>query len=188
MNIEQKKENNLTLKVNDLNKKQYNFNNFGIDSEGKILLFLNKTKNKAIYLGIFDYQENKLVKYIPIQFINNNNYNDYIFEDKRFFVKKIFTHLSFLHLNVNTNNIFISKKIICIQSLNRKDFIFINNDFNYNQSYYKLDDILLKITKEHIDFNFKLSQIEECDYILNMNNPKNIYLDNSSFQYGVIII
>ena len=90
MNIEQKKENNLTLKVNDINKKQYNFNNFGIDSEGKILLFLNKTKNKAIYLGIFDYQENKLVKYIPIQFINHNNYNDYIFEDKRFFVKKLF--------------------------------------------------------------------------------------------------
>ena len=185
MNIEQKKSNNLTLKIKDINNKHYNFNNFGIDLEGKCLLFLNKEKKKVIYLGFFDYLENKLVKNIPIQFINNNNYNDYIFEDKRFFVKKIFTHLSFLHLNVNTNNIFISKKIICIQSLNRKDFIFINNDFNYNQSYYKLDDILLKITKEHIDFNFKLSQIEECDYILNMNNPKNIYLDNSSFQYGV---
>ena len=185
MNIEQKKENNLTLKVNDLNKKQYNFNNFGIDSEGKILLFLNKTKNKAIYLGIFDYQENKLVKYIPIQFINNNNYNDYIFEDKRFFVKKLFTHLSFLHLNNNTNNIFISKKIICIQSLNRNDFIFINKDKNYNQSHYKLDDILLKITKEHIDFNFQLSQIEQSDYILNLDNPKNIFFDNSSFQYGI---
>ena len=185
MNIEQKKSNNLTLKIKDINKNQYTFHNFGIDLEGKYLLFLNKVKKKVIYLGFFDYQENKLVKNIPIQFININNYSDYIFEDKRYFIKKIFTNLSFLPLNINTNNIFMSKKIICIQSLNRKEFIFINKDFNYNQSHYKLDDILLKITKEHIDFNFKLSQIEECDYILNMNNPKNIYLDNSSFQYGV---
>ena len=185
MNIEQKKSNNLSLNIQH-NNKRYDFNNFGLDSEGNNLVFLKKIKSKFVNLGIYNYKEDKLLSLIQIEYINESNIKEYIFEDERFFLKKIFTNLSFLNLNRNTNNIFISKTIICIQSLNRKNFIFINNNSNHKQSLYKLEDILLKITRNHIDFSFKLSQIEEINHnIINLNTPKNIFMDNSSIEYGI---
>ena len=59
------------------------------------IYFSKKNLNKNLDMRLQIINEEGL---IPIEYINESNIKEYIFEEERFFLKKIFTNLSFLNL------------------------------------------------------------------------------------------
>jgi len=118
--IKQKKNNKkgLSLKayLSNINK-ELGFTNFGFSTDGNIMAFIY---NKQ-YLVVFDKLLNSIKYLINLPEKIFNNIEDYISEDKRGFLKKIFSRIGFNEIIDKTNNLFISEsgnKVLIASSKN----------------------------------------------------------------------
>ena len=178
-NIKQKQQNNLKINLLEL---KYNFINFGYNNN--ILCFIYEN-NKNFNLVVFDMNKIEKIKDINLNdYININNYKDFIFLDNRIFIKKIFGNLSFLKLNQNTNSIFIYKTNIIIFNLNRTIFLLINinNDLIEKIS---LENLIHKISQFHLNLNNKFNFFDNNNNIISNNINNILYMNTNNFKYGI---
>ncbi len=106
--ISQKKNNNkiLNLKTFINNKKrELEFTNFGISQDGNNLAFIYDKK----YLVVFDKLINSIKYFTKLPLDILNNIDNYISEDKRNFLKKFFSRISFYDVLYKSNNLFIAE-------------------------------------------------------------------------------
>jgi hypothetical protein len=115
-NIRQKSNNSVNLKF-VFNKNDINFSNFGYSREGTIFAYIYLEK----YLILYDFTSLRTLEIFELPNEIKSNIYEYIFLEKRNFVMKIFTRLSFLELNEMTNNIYLNEKatFIVISSCNK---------------------------------------------------------------------
>lgn len=104
-NIRQKSNNSVNLKF-VFNKNDINFSNFGYSREGTIFAYIYLEK----YLILYDFTSLRTLEIFELPNEIKSNIYEYIFLEKRNFIKKIFTRLSFLELNEMTNNIYLNEK------------------------------------------------------------------------------
>jgi hypothetical protein len=113
-NISQKKSNDLTLNIN--HDSQIKFTNFGYSPNGNYLACICKDKDNQLI--IYDTLNKEIRLTVPIPQELKLILKEFIHEEKRGFIKKVFSKLSFLQLNQNTNTIFINNtgSIVTISS------------------------------------------------------------------------
>ena len=193
-NIQQKANNSIYLPFS-YNSKQIKYSNFTYDQEGEVLVFIFQETKEQLTLILYN-KVSYSVKAIPIHIQSISNLPDelknenflqlFIYNDKRSYFKRLFTHLSFLHLNQMTNTIYIDNAIIVISSINRKHFIIVDiSQENSNYFYYfSLDKLLHQISKIHFDFTMLLEKQEISTAIIKNSNKSSIYLDIDSYEYS----
>ena len=193
-NIQQKANNSIYLPFS-YNSKQIKYSNFTYDQEGEVLVFIFQETKEQLTLILYN-KVSYSVKAIPIHIQSISNLPDelknenflqlFIYNDKRSYFKRLFTHLSFLHLNQMTNTIYIDNTIIVISSINRKHFIVVDiSQENSNYFYYfSLDKLLHQISKIHFDFTMLLEKQEISTAIIKNSNRSSIYLDIDSYEYS----
>jgi hypothetical protein len=103
-NIRQKANNSVNLKF-VFNKNDMYFSNFGYSRDGSTFAYIYSEK----YLILYDFIELRTIEIFDLPDEIKNNIYDYVYEEKRNFIKKIFTRLSFLELNEMTNNIYLNE-------------------------------------------------------------------------------
>lgn len=192
-NIKQKKDNSSVLRFT-INNKHYTFTNFGYDQTGDTIIFLILNTNSIL---IYNWKSNKLIGIfaLPTSFIIHSDLFNY--NEQRCFIKKYFTHLSFLKLNQNTNTLFVNEEnnIAVISSIDRKMFYFIiitdndNIDKNNNKAfcsyYYTLESLIHQITKYHIDIQTQLTIANIDDNIINkIISSSEIMIEASSYEFN----
>jgi hypothetical protein len=104
-NIRQKAANKVNLKY-VFNENEIYFSNFGYSREGNIFAYLYANK----YLILYDFVNLRTIEMFELPEEVKNNIFDFVYEEKRSFIKKLFTRLSFLELNSYTNNIYMNEK------------------------------------------------------------------------------
>jgi len=111
-NIRQKKTNNLEIKLS-LSQIEINYSNFGYSNDGNILCLISS----ETFLILYDLIKFEITGIFKLFEDFDNDKENFIASEKRNFIKKIMTKLTFFQLNQKTNNININNEgnsiIIC---------------------------------------------------------------------------
>ncbi len=112
-NIQQKISNDIFIKKK-ISNKEFIYSNFCYSENGNFLAFIDIEK----LLVLFDENLKVIVRSIQLPVEIKNSIQNYIADEKRNVVKKVFSHLSFLELRIKTNNLYLSNsgEVIIISS------------------------------------------------------------------------